>query len=99
LENYNENTNSRQFDPVCHSQRICAYGAEEPKGAPDAKAPFTFVVLPDTQNYSSNFPDIFIKQTEWIRDNKDKLNIVAVFHLGDVTNGNSAPEWKTQIRH
>ena len=68
--------------------------AEEPKSTPDAKAPFTIIALPDTQNYSSNFPDIFMKQTEWIRDNKDKLNIAAVFHLGDVTNGNSEKEWE-----
>ncbi len=47
---------------------------------------FTVVVIPDTQHYvdSANFPT-FTRQTEWIRDNVDDLNVVFVSHLGDIT--------------
>lgn len=68
--------------------------AEEPKPSPAEKVPFTIIALPDTQIYSESFPMLFIKQTEWIRDNREKLNIVAVLHLGDITNNNTEKEWE-----
>jgi hypothetical protein len=57
------------------------------------------VVLPDTQNYTdSSFggaPRYFYDQTKWIRDNKDKLNIVMVAHVGDIVqNPLSRAEWE-----
>lgn len=57
-----------------------------PVFAGTASAEFTLIVLPDTQNYSSSYPDTFIAQTQWIVDNKDMLNIVYVAHLGDIVN-------------
>ncbi|UCF67787.1 MAG: hypothetical protein JSV80_00355 [Acidobacteriota bacterium] len=45
---------------------------------------FTIVVLPDTQNYSQSFPEIFRRQTEWCVESKDERNIVFVSHLGDI---------------
>lgn len=60
----------------------------------EAKKPFTIIALPDTQIYAQSFPDIFIKQTEWIKENREKLNIVCVLHEGDITNHNSEPQWK-----
>ena len=58
---------------------------------------FSIVVLPDTQNYTdSSFggaPKYFYDQTRWIRDNKDKLNIVMVAHVGDIVQD---PESKAQ---
>ena len=57
--------------------------------------PFSLVVLPDTQFYSEKYPDIFIAQTRWIRDQKDTLNIVAVLHEGDIVqNPGNEQEWK-----
>jgi hypothetical protein len=59
---------------------------------------FTIVVLPDTQLYSANYPDtypddIFTEQTQWIVDNKDRLNITFVVHVGDIVNdGNLIPQ-------
>ena len=63
------------------------------------RRPFSIVVLPDTQNYTdSSFggsPKYFYDQTKWIRDNKDKLNIVMVAHVGDIVqNPKSTSEWK-----
>ena len=56
-------------------------------------ADFTIVVLPDTQLYSQDFPEIFTVQTEWIRDNRDALNIVFVLHEGDIVNRGNNPNW------
>jgi hypothetical protein len=47
---------------------------------------FTVIVLPDTQNYSQNYPSIFTAQTQWIIDNEGALNIAFVAHVGDVVN-------------
>jgi len=59
--------------------------------------PFTLVVLPDTQCYTREINgatrDIFTAQTRWIAEHKDALNIAFVLHEGDLTDGNSAPEW------
>jgi len=57
------------------------------------------VVLPDTQNYTdSSFggsPTYFYDQTKWIRENKEKLNIVMVAHVGDIVqNPQSTSEWE-----
>jgi hypothetical protein len=65
---------------------------------------FTIVALPDTQFYTHEIygatRDIFTAQTQWIVNHKDDSNIVFVLHEGDITDGNSAPEWtnaKTSI--
>jgi hypothetical protein len=55
---------------------------------------FTLIVLPDTQYYTLNYPQIFTSQTQWIKDNKEAMNIVFVLHEGDVTNGNTDVEWQ-----
>lgn len=53
---------------------------------PNTAAPFTVVVLPDTQYYSESYPQIFANQTQWILDNTVARNIVYVMHLGDIVN-------------
>jgi len=62
--------------------------------APAARAPFTVIVLPDTQIYAAAYPKHFIAQTRWIRENRQKLNIVFVAHVGDITNAATEREWK-----
>ena len=59
---------------------------------------FTFVVLPDTQNYSQHFPELFTAQTEWIVSQRESRRIAGVFHLGDITNHNTAEEWENARR-
>jgi hypothetical protein len=63
--------------------------------------PFTVVVLPDTQcytrEYSGGSREIFTAQTQWIVDHKDASNIVFVLHEGDITDGNSPPEWTNAL--
>lgn len=69
---------------------------------PSAKAPddssFSIVLLPDTQNYTdSSFggkPQYFYDQTQWIKENKNRLNIVLAAHLGDIVqHPQTASEW------
>lgn len=45
---------------------------------------FTVVLLPDTQNYAEKYPETYMAQTQWIRDNAGKENIAFVIHLGDL---------------
>ncbi|OAD22851.1 metallophosphoesterase [Candidatus Thiomargarita nelsonii] len=52
-----------------------------------------FVILPDTQIYARFYPNIFKKQVEFIRRNKERLNIVAVLHEGDIVHMNDERQW------
>lgn len=56
------------------------------------KKPFTIALLPDTQNYSEKYPDIFRGQTAWVADKKN--NITFVLQQGDITNDNSREQWE-----
>ena len=72
---------------------------ESDPGAPETPFPIgpgstVFVVLPDTQVYSLEYPGVFAGQTEWIADNVEALDIRYVFHLGDVVNDGTVGEWK-----
>jgi len=60
---------------------------------PRSRRPFTLIALPDTQIYSLSYPDIFLQQTQWIKEHKDDLNVVCVVHEGDITDRNSTREW------
>ena len=69
---------------------------------------FTLIVLPDTQGYADtrhketqkHWPDIgdqracFFKQTEWIKKNKEKMNIAMAVHVGDITQTEYDKEWQ-----
>jgi hypothetical protein len=66
-----------------------------------APAPFSIVVLPDTQFYvrydgPSHRPGIFTGQTDWIVQNLASENIAFVTHVGDVVNNGAAQpiEWE-----
>lgn len=65
-----------------------------PLDAPIEPGWMTFVVLPDTQYYSESYPEIYLDQTEWIRKAKILRNIMAVAHVGDITNTNTTIEWQ-----
>jgi hypothetical protein len=54
---------------------------------------FSIIILPDTQYYSSRYPDIFFQQMDWIVKNKTLLNIQYVVHMGDITNNNKEYAW------
>ncbi len=52
---------------------------------------FEFVVLPDTQTYVEEFPEVYMKQMEWIANQNDRFSFV--LHVGDITQNNSEKEW------
>jgi hypothetical protein len=64
-------------------------------GAQTADGDFSIVVLPDTQNYSQYYPQIFAAQTQWIAAQRDALNIQLVIGVGDIVNdGSSDAQWQ-----
>ena len=63
--------------------------ARPPAALPFVPGSWTLAVLPDTQIYSQNHPELFKDQTRWIVANKDRYNIKYVLHLGDIVNVNT----------
>ena len=55
---------------------------------------FSIIILPDTQYYTSRFPDMMYKQMDWIVKNKYLLNIQYVVHMGDITDNNKEYAWE-----
>jgi hypothetical protein len=56
---------------------------------------FTIVALPDTQFYSSSYPEIFAAQTQWIASHVQDQNIKLVVGLGDIVDGGGElPQWQ-----
>ena len=51
----------------------------------------TFVVLPDTQTYLEQCPEVFDSQIDWLLANSKKID--AVFQVGDLTQDNAPVEW------
>jgi len=56
---------------------------------------FTVILLPDTQEYTQYYPQIFPAQTQWIAAQQQARNIQLVIGLGDIVNdGNSDAQWQ-----
>ncbi|MGY5846578.1 metallophosphoesterase [Salegentibacter sp. HM20] len=53
---------------------------------------FEIVVLPDTQTYVEEYPEIYLKQMQWLADNRDRFSFV--MHVGDITQNNNQEEWE-----
>ena len=55
---------------------------------------FTVIGIPDTQNYSQSFPEIFRAQTQWVSEQQAARDIQFVSHYGDVVNcGDQLDQW------
>lgn len=54
---------------------------------------WTLALLPDTQLYAADHPEVFIRQTQWLASNKDRLKLCFVAHEGDIVHTNTHPEW------
>jgi uncharacterized repeat protein (TIGR02543 family) len=82
-------------DPDADNLNVTFYGRKTTIASGED---FTIVVLPDTQNYSASYPDIFNSQTQWIVNNHSSSNIVYVAHEGDIVNtATNAAEWNNAI--
>jgi predicted MPP superfamily phosphohydrolase len=68
-----------------------------PVYAPEPVVPgptFTIAVLPDTQFYAEKYHDIGRSQAPWLVDHAEQLNLVGVVHVGDLTQNNTAGEYR-----
>ena len=60
----------------------------------DQDGVFTVIGLPDTQNYSESFPEIYAGQTNWVVDQLGLLDIRFVTHYGDIVqHADREEEW------
>jgi PGF-pre-PGF domain-containing protein len=56
---------------------------------------FSIVVLPDTQMYSEDYPNIFTNQTKWIVELAQTETVAYVIHTGDIVNvWNNETQWQ-----
>jgi hypothetical protein len=55
--------------------------------------PYSIVVLPDTQYYSSSYPEFFDAQTAWIVEQHAAGNVAFVLHEGDIVDDDVATQW------
>ncbi len=84
-------------DPDDANVQVTFRGAAREGAVPPAgPAPFTFLVLPDTQNYvitPTNTP-VMTTQMQWISHNSAALNLAFVAGVGDIVdNYTSAAQW------
>jgi len=63
-------------------------------GEPGCEGIFSIVILPDTQRWSKEEPDIFNDAAKWIVINKETKNIKFVLHVGDIVQDDQVPaQW------
>jgi hypothetical protein len=67
-------------------------GRQVDSGSPTG-IPWTLIVLPDTQYYSSTYPQIFDAQANWIINQATALNIRYVAHEGDIVDNDVDGQW------
>jgi hypothetical protein len=60
----------------------------------DGGAPFSIVVLPDTQFYAQTYHHVFKAQTRWILEQREARRIAFVLHEGDIVNIDLEDQWK-----
>jgi hypothetical protein len=58
---------------------------------------YNFLFVPDTQKYSSQNPEIFYSQMNWIAKNTKKNNIVMNTFVGDIVDSNSEEQWQNSL--
>lgn len=87
---------ARCLRPAAWLVLLGTIGCGRPAVQPCELQPFSMAVLPDTQHYSQKHPDSFFAQTNWIKQNREKENIVFVMHVGDIVHnhGRKPSEWK-----
>jgi hypothetical protein len=59
----------------------------------DASIPYSVVILPDTQYYSSTFPEIFDSQASWILSERVAGNVSFVLTEGDLVDSDIPEQW------
>lgn len=73
-------------------------GAAAQAPAVPEEGAWTIAVLPDTQMYSLAYPEVFVRQTEWLTSHQGSHDIRFVVHEGDIVNNSTHPEWRNARR-
>jgi len=55
------------------------------------KGDYSFVIMPDTQEYSKSYPSVFTNQTEFIAKHSDHFKYA--IHNGDLVNNPTSSQW------
>lgn len=85
---------------VCACALLVVAGcSDDATDTPDAGKPVdrdahTIVVLPDTQFYACEYPEIFEAQTRWIAENAAARHIGLVIHTGDMVDSDVDTQWR-----
>jgi hypothetical protein len=69
----------------------CGAAAASPT---DGDSPFSIVVLPDTQYYARQYPDILDAQVAWIAAQRESAHIALVAHEGDIVDDDEPAQWQ-----
>jgi hypothetical protein len=88
----------RCFTGVLAVVIICSLNAAAGFAADHTLKEFSVIVLPDTQYYAKRHPETYNKQTRWVVEHKDQLNIKFVIHLGDISHDNTREQWNVADR-
>jgi 3',5'-cyclic AMP phosphodiesterase CpdA len=80
-------------DPIVDASVPPDAAADVAAGDGPPAAPFTIVVLPDTQFYAQAYPEIFKAQTDWILAHREDQRIAFVLHEGDIVNFDFDEQW------
>jgi hypothetical protein len=54
---------------------------------------WTLAVMPDSQHDAAFFPEVLIRQTQWLAAHRASHQIAMLVHVGDVTDDNSPRQW------
>ncbi|MFL5305624.1 MAG: metallophosphoesterase [Polyangia bacterium] len=90
---------TKRAQAVCFLVGICGAAAFAVAGCGAAAAgvgddSFTIVVLPDTQYYARNYPEIFDAQVRWIAAQHERARIALVVHEGDIVDADEPVQWQ-----
>lgn len=77
---------------------LMATVASQAEPPPPVEGGFTLVVLPDTQKYVWQRPELYTLQTGWIAANVQRYNIVRLLHVGDITQHDTEAQWASALR-
>ena len=93
------------FLPIATAQEPPTQNQKVARHSSEAGRPFAIAVLPDTQCYcdtrlklsakwgNGDLRRYFYAQTEWVRDNQERLNIAFLVHEGDLVQADAPEEW------
>lgn len=60
---------------------------------------YTIAWISDTQYYSRSFPDIYFSMTEFLHENRERLNLKYIAHTGDLVNSaDDEAQWAVAVK-